>query len=172
MNRSVLFRCLLFCFAFFAGFCTQAQQTRTQDSLPYQKFPTLPAFDIRLPDSGVFNTYYIPEGRASVIMYFSPDCDHCEMQVDTFINHMDELRQVRFYLVTPLSLAQLRSFRDKLHLKRYPNIVTGRDEYSFIPKFFGVSYVPYIVVYDKQKKLVRSFEGGVKMADLLQALEQ
>lgn len=168
MKRSALF---LLCIALLAGMPLHAQQAVTRDSFPYQKYPTLPAFDIRLHDSsGVFNTYNAPKGQASVIMFFSPDCNHCEMQTDTFLRHMEELKDVRFYLVTTLPLAQLRAFREKMHLERYPNIIVGKDEYFFMPNFFGAHYVPYIVVYDKHKKLVKSFEGGVKMPDLMKAL--
>src|ERR1700733_8800364 len=45
-----------------------------KDSLaPYQKYPTLPAFNILMMDSvTVFNTYNILEGKPIAIFFFSP----------------------------------------------------------------------------------------------------
>lgn len=172
MNRFALFRSLVLCFFLFSG-TAYAQQAKTRDSLPYQKYPTLPAFNIQLTDSTtVYNTYDAPEGKASVVMFFSPDCDHCEMQTDSFLHHMDVLKDVRFYLITPLSLEQVRTFARKLHLERYPNIIIGRDQNMFFPGFYGASYVPFIVAYDRKKKLVKAWEGGVKIPELLEALKK
>lgn len=149
---------------------TLAQQVKN-DTLPFQKYPSLPAFNILLLDSStVFNTYNVPQGKPTVLMFFSPDCDHCEMQTDSILKHMDAMKNVNFYLFTPLSLAQTRVFYNKLGLKKYPNITVGQDSQFFFPAFYGTSYVPYIVVYDRNKKLVKGWEGGVKIPELLSAL--
>jgi len=147
-----------------AGF---AQQKEVDSLLPYQKNPTLPAFHILMMDSStIFNTYYIPEGKPTVLMLFSPDCDHCQHLTEMLLKGMDSLKQIQFYLVTPMNLTMLKGFYDKYHLADYKNIKVGKDYEYFFYNFYGAHYVPYIAVYDKQKKLLKTFEGSTTVKDL------
>ena len=139
-----------------------------KDSLPaYQKYPTLPAFNIRLMDSiTVFNTYNIPKGRPVMLILFSPDCSHCQAFFRKFLPAMDSFRNIDIYLVTPYSkMSALRNFYDENHLGDYKNIkLAGRDYEYFCSGFYGVRSVPDLMLYDKHKKLVKLFDhpGNIK----------
>jgi len=153
----------------FSGGLAFAQ--KAPELLPYQKHPTLPAFYILLQDSStIFNTYYIEEGRPTVLMFFSPDCEHCQQFTKGLIEHMDSLKEVQFFLFTPMSLAMLRPFAEKMKLKNYKNMMVGKDYQFFFPQFYGAKYVPYIAVYDRQKKFVKMFEGNVKIEELMKVM--
>lgn len=144
-----------------------------RDSLPYQKYPTLPAFNILLQDSAtVFNTYNIKPGKPTVLVFFSPDCDHCQQFTKALTGKMDSLKNVQFYLFTPLNLTQLRPFAKELNLDSYKNITVGKDYEYFFPRFYGTSYVPYVAVYDQKKMFVKMWEGKVKIEDLMQQLQE
>jgi len=57
---------------------------------------TIPSFDFLLSDSITrVNTATIPEGTPIALLYFSPDCEHCQHETETIIHHMDSLKQVR-----------------------------------------------------------------------------
>lgn len=151
---------------------TVLAQTKTRDSLPYQKYPTLPAFNLLMLDSQtVFNTYDIPKGKPTLLMFFSPDCDHCKMLTDSLLNHMDELKKANIYMLTPMALSAIRDFYNKMNLRAYPNITIGKDYEMFFPRYYGAYYVPFLAIYDRKKKLVRSFEGGGKMEDIIKSLQ-
>lgn len=141
------------------------------DTLPYRKYPTLPAFNILLTDSTtVFNTFNVKEGKPTMLYYFSPDCDHCKQVAENMIKRIKELKDVQIYMFTMLSLKSAREFAEKLELGKYKNITVGKDNDWFFSKYYGSKYIPFIVIYDKDKKLVRSFEGGAKMDDIISAV--
>lgn len=154
-----------------ASVCVNAQ-AKTRDSLPYQKYPGLPAFNVLLQDSAtIFNTYYIPEGKPTVIIFFSPDCDHCQQTTKAIVEKMDSLNGAHFLFLTPMSLAILRPFSKEMKLNGYKNITVGKDYEYFFPKFYGANYVPYVAVYDRKKKFVKMWEGRLKIEDLIQVLQ-
>lgn len=133
----------------------------------------MPAFQLLSLDSqNVLNTYNIPEGKPTLLMFFSPDCDHCEMMTDTLIKHMDDLKHVQICMFSPTYLSSLKAFYDKKGLKNYRNIIMGKDYESFFPRFFKANYVPFLVLYDKHKKYVKVFEGGGRWEDIHAALEK
>ena len=139
------------------------------DSLPYQKYPTLPAFNIMLTDSNtIVNTYNIPEGKPTLIMFFDPECKHCQAVTKKLLEHMDSLKDIRFYLITSVhDFSKIRSFYNEYHLADYKNIeVVGRDYEFFFITYYGIKYVPDMVLYDGHKKLVKFFEGHVTTSEL------
>jgi len=139
------------------------------DTLPYLKYPTLPAFNIMLLDSStIVNTYNIPEGKPTLIMFFDPECKHCRMVTKTLLDKMDSLNDIRFYMITSVhDFNKIRTFYDEFHLADYKNIeVIGRDYEFFFVTYYGIKYVPDLVLYDGHKKLVKYFEGHVTVGEL------
>ena len=148
---------------------TADSTTQKTDTLPYIKYPTLPAFNIMLLDSvTIFNTFNIPEGRPIVIMFFDPDCKHCREEIKRLVAGMDSLKNIRFYLVTSVhDYGRLRAFYDEYHLGDFKNIdAVGRDYEYFFITYYGVKFVPDLVLYDGQKNLVKFFEGHATVDDL------
>lgn len=129
---------------------------------PYQKYPTLPAFNILMRDSTtIFNTYNIPDGKPTAILFFDPDCKHCKHTIHMLLKGMDSVKNIQFYMITAThSMTNLRTFYDERHLAEYPNIKTVGRDYEFF--FFGhyhAKVVPDIALYDEHKKLVKLIQG-------------
>src|SRR5579859_4295090 len=82
-----------------------------------------PSFDILLTDSVTrLNTATIKEGDPIVLLYFSPDCEHCQKETESILRHMPAMKEVRFYFVTNDPFDRLKVFQGYYKLDRYPNI--------------------------------------------------
>jgi thioredoxin-related protein len=148
---------------------TKGKEEAVKDTLlPYQKYPTLPAFNIRLLDSSVFNTYNIPKGKPIILMLFMPECKHCIKTTEALEKGMDSLKHIQFYLMTPLhDFAAIRKFYHELHLDQYKNIkVVGRDYEFFFHDFYGIKSIPSMALYDGNKRLIHLFEGETTVAEI------
>jgi thioredoxin-related protein len=145
-------------------------ETPANDTLkPYQKYPKLPAFNIMLMDSvTVFNTYNIPEGRKTILLFFSPDCSHCQALFRELTKNMDSLRDVDFYLMSPVhNISMIRNFYSEYHLADFKNIkVAGRDYEYFFITYYGIKSFPDMALYDEHKKLIKLFEGDIPLKEL------
>jgi len=140
---------------------------------PYLQHRELPAFNIQLLDSATdFNTYDIPKGKPIVIMNFMPDCEHCQKLIEKLLKGMDTLKNIRFYLISPMEIADIRKFANKFHIDQYKNIVIGRDKNGFGPSFYMIRFVPFLALYDKNKNLVESFENSVEVKTLAAAAKK
>lgn len=160
--------------------CSLAQSTTTDtakthtDSLrPYQKYPSLPAFNILEMDSTtIFNTYNIPKGKPVAIVFFDPECKHCKRTMKRLTSSMDSVKNVSFYFVTPHHyMGNVKKFYEEHHLGDYKNVqVVGRDYEFFFFSYYGTKYLPDIVIYDANKKLVKLIEGEFSATDIYGAL--
>jgi len=147
------------------------QKSKVADTveLPYKKYPELPAFNIRLLDSfNVFNTFNIPKGTPTLLVFFEPDCQHCKDVTNAIIRGMDSLSHLQMYWITAApSVTKLKNFQENFGFAKYPNIkVIGRDYEFFFIDYFQVHSAPSLALYDSSKKFVHLFEGGATVKDI------
>jgi thioredoxin-related protein len=158
---------LLFAISFFA---TQAQSV--VDTIPpYKKDPRMPAFRITQLNNSILTKEQLPKNAYTVIIYFSPDCPHCKYELKEIVKNIDKLLKVTFVWVSYKPMAEIKDFYQKFELESYPNMYIGRDPEYKIPAFYRVKFTPFVAVYDKQSLLIKVFEGGVEMPELLPLLK-
>lgn len=147
----------------------KSQQSQTEEAqLPYMSDKSLPPFNILEVDSTtIFNTDKLPSGQPILLMYFSPDCEHCQHETESIIQNMDSLKDVKIVMCTALPFDKMRNFWAYYKLANYPNIIMGRDYEFFFSRHFGSQYVPYLAIYDRHKKLVKVFDGGTKVSTII-----
>lgn len=94
------------------------------------------------------------------------------MLTDSLTKYMGYMHKADFYMFTFMPLTMLRPFAEKHHLDDYKNIkAVGKDYEYFFPMYFKAQTVPWLVVYDRKKRLVKAWNGGVKMPELIKMLE-
>jgi len=123
----------------------------------------LPSLDLLLSDSLThINTMDVKGGNPVVLLYFSPDCDHCQKETKSILHHMDSLNNVKFYFITNDSLDRIRIFRSAFHLDKYSNITVGWDnQYLFLRQFKDAA-PPYLVIYDSKLRQIGILNGEVE----------
>jgi len=162
---------IIFCLALLS--CSSFAQTKPEDA-PYKKDPHIPDFNIQLADSSFFtkaqlsNTY-----DYTIIIYFSPDCGHCQHSAKEIVQKMDSLKNVFFVFVAYKTLDEVGGFASYYGLDKFANVRVGRDPKYFVPSFFRVTRTPFIVVYNKKWLLEKVYDpetGEVPEASDLVAL--
>jgi thioredoxin-related protein len=169
--RKIFLHCLLLILLHAQLYAQEHKEPVASDTAlkPYQKFPKLPAFNIRLMDSvTIYNTYNIPEGRKTILLFFSPDCKHCQALFRDLTKNMDSLKKVDFYIMSPIhDMQMIRDFYKEYHLADFKNIkVIGRDYEYFFITYYGVKSFPDMALYDEHKKLNKLFEGDIPLKEL------
>lgn len=165
----------LFCALLFILCCNAlvSRGQHTGDTLaPYRKYRQLPSFQVLLPDSSrSFNTYNIRKGKPSVLILFSPDCDHCEQLSAMILDSLQAFKEVNLVMATPFPLREIKAFIAKTGLGKIPHLVIGKDASFFFGSFFKTDTVPFIAVYDKNKQFVTTITRLKKIEELIAVLE-
>ena len=133
---------------------------------PYQEESTLPDFNLLLTDSTWVINMNIPTGKPVVIIYFSPDCGHCQLTAKEFEEKMDDFKDVFFVWVSYQPVDKIKTFAADYKMLKKENIRIGRDPNYFIPAFFKVKFTPFMAVYNKAGKLMQTFEGTAEPASV------
>ena len=154
----------------FCAVSAQDQEAVTQAG--YLKFPTIPPFTLIGIDSAKFTRDKLAKHKKTMIMIFSPGCDHCRHQTDSMLANMDQLRDVQILMSTYQPFEDMTAFYKDYNLAKYSNIITGRDFQYFLIPFYKVANLPFLVLYNDKGKLITTFEGTTPVDKLLQAFKQ
>ncbi len=144
------------------------------DSIPqHLKNLKLPDFKLLLPDSVTnFYTEQLSTKKPTVLISFSPECDHCKQQTKEIIANIQQLKNVQIVMATTLPFEMMKSFHEEYKIASYKNIVMGRDVLYFFPKYFLNHYLPLIAIYNKKGELQHYFDGGVSTVELIRLSNQ
>lgn len=137
---------------------------------PYQKDSLIPAFSILQTDSTWFNKEALPHNEPVVIIYFSPECGHCQLTAHEFEEKRNKFKNVFFVWVSYHPMADIKSFAEEYKLLNAKNIRVGRDPKYYVPSFFRVKFTPYIAVYGKNGKLIKTYDSGTEPETIIKLL--
>ena len=133
-------------------------QTTVEELPAYKKDLHIPEFNILQTDSTWLTKEQLPKYDYTAIIYFAPDCGHCQYTVKELIKSMDSLTNVLFVFVAYKPLAELKEFYNHYELGKFPNIRMGRDPKYFVPAFFRVTATPFVAVYNRTGLLAKVFD--------------
>jgi thiol-disulfide isomerase/thioredoxin len=153
-----------------------AQQLLAQDNIPvrpeapYLTNKNIPAFNLLLTDGSSFSEKNIPTSKFTIVIYFSPDCGHCQHEATEVVKNIDSLKHVFMVWAGSRSIPELKAFAEKYGFNACPNIVTGQDQHYSIPSYYQVKYTPFVAVYDSKKQFIKEYEMGVEIPELLKLI--
>src|SRR5687768_10747028 len=146
-------------------------QTDSAQSAPYKRFPNVPPFKLLLTDSSTYFTKdELAKKKATLLMLFSPDCEHCKHETEEIIKNIDALKKVQIVMSTTLPFDKMLDYYKKYDLKRFDNIIVGKDVSYFLPVFYNIHNLPFLAFYNKKKELISVFSGALPIDKVIEEL--
>ncbi len=134
-------------------------------------FLTIPAFKINIvPDSSMFTNDNLKKNMPVMIMFFSPDCDHCQKQIKEMMAYKQELKNIQIVMISPLSYKDNKTFYDEYALASMPNIRLGFDVTFKLRSLYQTTTYPSMYVYDKNGTLAKAFVGNIGVPAVIAAV--
>jgi thiol-disulfide isomerase/thioredoxin len=158
-------------FPFFLLFAATISMAQT-DSIPlYMQFPNVPPFSImQAPDSTKFSKEDLTKNKPTLIIMFSPDCDHCKHETTELLRNIELFKHWQIIMVAHLDYNLIKQFYTKFNIADYPNIVIGRDGAYFLGTFYKIETYPTMFLYNRKGKFVKKFEGSVPAKTISETL--
>lgn len=146
-----------------------SQQPAGAPEPPYKKNPVFPEINLLQIDSSTLTREDLAPHHPTMLMYFSPTCEHCIHQMDDMMKRIKDLRKYQIVMATYQPFNEMVDFYKKYRLDQHPNFKIGRDTKFALPPYFVIHSLPYFALFDKKGKLIATYEGNVKVDTLLKA---
>src|ERR1700752_2220082 len=96
MKKAFLVVLAIFCCRILFAQTAKPNQPATDTAnaqAPFMRFPTLPPFHLLKLDSTTYLTKEdVKKGHKTIIMYFSPDCEHCKHQTEAILSDFSKFK--------------------------------------------------------------------------------
>lgn len=127
----------------------------------------MPALDIITKDNIRLTGKDFSKAGNLFVMIFGPECDHCQSLTLELEQNIAKFQKTDIVMICHPSLKEkLEFFNNITRHHKYSNIYVGIDSADFIPKTYPYGTLPYINVYDKDRKLVKTFTNEASFKDL------
>lgn len=138
----------------------------------FSQKPLLPVFKITQANGIVYSSEQVEAGKPLLMVYFSPECDHCHVFMKSFFKSADEFKNTQVLFITYLPLDRLVKFGAEYPLNKYKNIVAGTEGMSFVVRnFYEIKEMPFAVVYNKKGTLVGKYEREIPIDKIIPLLK-
>lgn len=134
---------------------------------------SLPPFKMYRSDKTIFNAAELPKTKPVILIYFDPDCEHCQKLMKELFQKIDAFKKAEIIMVTFKSIEEVAGF-EKLHsTQKYKNIIVGTEGVGFyLRNYYGLVTMPFTALYDKEGNLNYSYRKETPVDDLINRLKK
>lgn len=133
---------------------------------------SIPDFKMQLTNGKMFSAKDLSKSKPVIIIYFAPDCEHCQVLIKSLLKRITEFKKSQIILVSFESLQQVGTFEKEYGLKSYPFIKTGIEKPVFFFRYYyHLENTPFTALYDKEGKYIISYKKQTPVDDLLKHLK-
>ena len=133
---------------------------------------SLPPFKMYLSNNTVFSATDLPRNKPIIVIYFDPDCDHCQKLVNGVFKRINNLKKAEIVMVTFKPVAEVAAFEKKYKTHNYSNINVGTEGTSYqLRNYYKLMNMPFTALYDKDQKLSSSYGQEISVDELIKGLK-
>ncbi len=163
MKRILFFLSLLM----ISAGCTQAQTTALA------RAEHIPPYRILTTDSVWVTPAQIKKNKPVMLVYFSPDCGHCQRLMYEMKPKMKQFGDIQIVLITFTQYRSIKDFYKGFGLSAYPNIIVGTEGYTYkVQQYYEIKTTPFVAIYSRKGKLVKIFDKQPNVDDLLASVKK
>ena len=118
----------------------------------------VPLFRVVQANGKIFKEEYLPNGKPIIIIYFLPDCDHCQKLIKGLNKRMAEFNKASILMITYKPLNRVAKFINDYNLQKFSNLYIGTEGNSlFARNYYKVDQMPFIALYNKNGDVIRLY---------------
>ncbi|MEM1406386.1 MAG: hypothetical protein AAGG59_06400 [Bacteroidota bacterium] len=164
---------LIALFAIIILFGCNKPSTETSDAedqaADFNEDLAIPNFTIStIKDSTNYSSQSLPKDGILLIKYFSPDCDHCQQEAETYFSKKDSLQNIKTIWISGdwAELKMINEFTEKYQLEQLDPIAIGKETTNYLVSYYQLQGIPYAAVY-KDNQLIREYQGSLDFSELI-----
>ena len=133
---------------------------------------TIPPFKMTLSNNKIFNATDLPKGKPLVLIYFDPDCDHCQKLMAELFKKINSFKKAEMVLITFKPVTEVAGFEKKYATSKYANMKVGTEGTLFyLRNYYKLVKMPFTALYDSKGNYSYSYRDETPVDDLIKRLQ-
>lgn len=155
-----------------ANLSAQKALTKDSDSKAQSELnSSLPDLKIEVSAAQVFTNKDLKSNVPFFLIVINPTCSHCINETKLICENAELFKNVKVAFMTKKDrVIDIQEFKKKTGLDQHTEFIIGTDQADAIAKLPLSGMLPHILIYDKNRKLVKTFDGNTPIEDFKQYL--
>ena len=133
----------------------------------------MPQFKITQANGKIFKASDLKTGKPTLLIYFSPECDHCQVFMKEFFKNANAFTSANILMITFLPADRVVTFVKDYPVGKYQNIIAGTEGMGFLVRdHLGIQNMPFAALYDKRNKLLNKYERDIPLDIILSKIKK
>lgn len=131
----------------------------------------LPEYNFLTTDKNPFKTDTV-KSNSLIIIFYSPDCILCEHEGADLSRNSKDFIDSKILFVTIESADSARAYSKRFGIDTITNFYSLVDTSYQAILAFGIKTIPTTLIYDRDRRLVKVFEGEVNAKKILKTIRE
>ncbi|QNK78311.1 redoxin domain-containing protein [Winogradskyella sp. PAMC22761] len=132
----------------------------------------IPEFEFLTLTQQPFTKVNLKPNTNTIFIYFNSECDFCQHEAQSISDNLDSFKNVQFMFVSTEPIAIIKQFSEQYNLNNQQNITFLYDNLGTFSSRFDANSIPYLLIYDKNQKLIKKHKGQLNAKGVLRTLQQ
>ena len=136
-----------------------------------KRIKTIPNFTFYTLDGMEFTRNKLKD-EAAIFIYFNSECDYCQSEAVKIRESIAEFKNIQLLFISFEEARIIKKFGQEYELMDFDNITFLEDRNGKFSEIFDVNSIPYIVVYNSNKKLLKKFKGATGVKKIIEIINK
>lgn len=133
---------------------------------------TIPTFEFLTIKQQPFANQNLEPNIHTIFIYFNSECEFCQHEAQSISENLAQFDDVQFVFVSAEAITVIEKFSETYNLNNKQNIIFLHDNLDIFSSRFDATSIPYLLIYDKNQKLIKKHKGQLNAKGLLRVLNQ
>lgn len=133
---------------------------------------TIPPFSYSTINGKMFTHEDLKDNTPTLFLYFNSECEHCQSEATQIQENISKFKEYQLVFVSFEEKNKITAFAKKYKLNGYDNITFLLDKQVSFSTTFDVNSLPTMILYNKNKELIKKIKGQTKVETILKKLKQ
>jgi thioredoxin-related protein len=135
-------------------------------------YSAIPVFQLKTLNGNIVTESALQKNSPVLFLFFNPDCDLCRNEMKEIQLRQDAFSFCQIVFFSTASADKILSFLDEISFIPLPNMLFLTDENEDLTKNMDVRTSPALYIYNRKGKLIKRFDGSVKIETLITYLSE
>lgn len=113
---------------------------------------------------------FLHNNKRTLMVLFNSECDHCHNQLIEIERNTHQLKSVNILLISSEPINTIKEFMMHYDFSKEVNIFPCKMNQEDVLSSFGYISYPHLLIYDRDKTLLRKFNGVTRIGEILNYL--
>jgi peroxiredoxin len=137
-----------------------------------KQIEVIPEFELLTLEQQPFIKANIKANLNTIFIYFNSECDFCQHEAESISDNLDNFKNIQFIFVSNEPIANIQQFSEQHNLNNQQKITFLYDNLDIFSSQFDATSIPYILIYDKNQRLIKKHKGQLNAKGILRVLNQ